>query len=56
MMDEASMECEVCTFNLFEDYLNNDLRLLSSAKKNISQIKGSTVHVEKAAKRSAGIK
>ena len=26
--DEAVIECEVCTFNLFEDYLNNDLRLL----------------------------
>ena len=26
--DEPSVECEVCTFNLFEDYLNNDLHLL----------------------------
>ena len=26
--DESAIECEVCTFNLFEDYLNNDLRLL----------------------------
>ena len=26
--EEAAIECEVCTFNLFEDYLNNDLRLL----------------------------
>jgi hypothetical protein len=26
--DEASTESEVCIFNLFEDYLNNDLRIL----------------------------
>ena len=26
--DEAAIECEVCTFHLFEDYLNNDLQLL----------------------------
>ena len=26
--DKAVIECEVCTFNLFEDYLNNDLWLL----------------------------
>jgi hypothetical protein len=26
--DEPSMECEVRTFHLFEDYLNNDSRLL----------------------------
>ena len=26
--DEESMESEVCIFNIFEDYLNNDLRIL----------------------------
>ena len=26
--DEPSVECEVCTFYLFEDYLNDDSRLL----------------------------